>query len=458
MVKYKDAEGKTRFYEPTDRKNEIIRKREEGKAAKGDANDYRNTPEYEKTVKREMSVRETVKRDIDTLLPSCRSYEEMLLRLRELGYRIKDKKVDGTWLSHVTFQPPGARKGVRDNSLGDGLRYTRIVLTAELKERGERIWREEQANGRPRGEDARNTVPPFIPYFDEYEYGKTDLLAIDDTYRSVRREDGGFDIVERSEQERKVLSDIRETDREIKGLIDTTELHRMVAEVEAQRKKKKPYLTKTEEQRLLVQLQQSFECLRYTEKHGVYSYGQMLDMYKANRNTFNNITENLEQVKKLLATMQTVSHAPMMVERITARMEKFKDDEVYLLDKYHDDKEQLARWRSLIAKHGLTTEQGQAAYAEKINGYAERIAELEEVVAKAAEQMAEIENCVYTYDRIDRKHGISNADFMERFERVKAGLEEPLMDEEDLLRSDLEEEQEEEYEPERSEEYRERER
>ena len=117
LVEWTDAEGKKHYYEPTDRKNEMLEKRERGEVSTDDVRSYRNTEQYKEGKKKEDTLTVKIKKDIDRLLPYATDYEHLLRMLRENGYRIKDKKKNGEWLAHITFIPPGAdpeSKGKRD--------------------------------------------------------------------------------------------------------------------------------------------------------------------------------------------------------------------------------------------------------------------------------------------------------------------------------------------------------
>lgn len=56
-----------------------------------------------------------IQADIDFAVSRSRFWEEFLVQMKQLGYRIKEGK-------HTTFIPPGAKKGRRDVTLGEGYR------------------------------------------------------------------------------------------------------------------------------------------------------------------------------------------------------------------------------------------------------------------------------------------------------------------------------------------------
>lgn len=162
LVTYKDKDGVTRYYEPTDRKNELIRKREAGEITKDDVRSYRNTSPYGEKQKKKMDNRTEIKADIDAVLPSCRNYDELLERLRELGYVIRDKKKNGEWLAHISFQSPTQDKATREDKIGDGQFYVRENLEKYIAEQARNIEQEQPVVENNHHEDKTQKVIPFL--------------------------------------------------------------------------------------------------------------------------------------------------------------------------------------------------------------------------------------------------------------------------------------------------------
>ena len=61
-----------------------------------------------------------IQADIDFAVSHSRSWEEFLVQMKQLGYRIKEGK-------HITFIPPSAKKGGRDVTLGERYRKEDIL-------------------------------------------------------------------------------------------------------------------------------------------------------------------------------------------------------------------------------------------------------------------------------------------------------------------------------------------
>ena len=174
LVKYQDSDGNLRYYEPTDRKIEMIRQREEGTVTRDDVNSYRNTFQYEDKEAKKETIRVIVKRDIDYLLPQVSSFESLLQRLKEQGYQIRDKKKNGEWLTYITYKPPTAERGVRDYTLSEDEFYKRENI--------ERIIL-------AKNKEMTATKADSYKYFDEYVVGECDPFNdINENYR-VEKDD-----------------------------------------------------------------------------------------------------------------------------------------------------------------------------------------------------------------------------------------------------------------------------
>jgi len=414
MIHYEDKNGVKRMYEPTDRKNELIKKREKGEISTDDVNSYRNTPKYEETQKIKTDNRTEIKTDIDTVLPSCRSYEELLLRLRELGYIIRDKKKNGDWLAHISFQSPTQDKATREDKIGDGEFYTRDNLTKYIDNQANRLEQEQPLRDDNHGDNKPNKSIPYISY---YEYGKTNLNDIDDNYKTVL-ENGEYQTVERTFTEKKILSDIRIKDSEVSGLIDTTQLHRIIAEQNTQRSQKKPYLSATQEQRLVLQIQNSFRCLQYTEQHHIFSYKQIIDLYSANKGKYDTTIDNFNKAEAAINQLKDILTTPQKLSQLLDKIETSRSDVSYVLEEYNDDKKEVAKYKAIISRYKIETPQGIQALGNKIAEFESKQNVNRGYMENVIIQMSELENCIRTFDRIDTEKGNKNAQAMQEFERV----------------------------------------
>lgn len=192
-IVYKDANGKTKVYEPTERKNEI----KEGEYA--NKNDYRNTEQYAGILARQKDHHEILKEDIDRLLPHVSSYEDLLKQLENVGYDIKAKTKDGSWKKHISFKLPDWEKYTRDSHLGE--EYTREYLVQKIEENLKQISEMEDKNNfrmvdagadeknEPVNEQRQFDTPDDVQNEDIYIYGRIVIEDIDEEYRYRKKKD-----------------------------------------------------------------------------------------------------------------------------------------------------------------------------------------------------------------------------------------------------------------------------
>ncbi len=134
LKKWKDGKGQIHYYEPTERKNAIRSGEYSNK------NDYRNTGSFEQKESNKKSNRQIIKDDIDALLPVVQDYEDLLFCLRNIGYEIKDKKQDGSYMKYISFKPQGADRATRDYKISEDGFYTREKLEDEIiRRRGKEL-------------------------------------------------------------------------------------------------------------------------------------------------------------------------------------------------------------------------------------------------------------------------------------------------------------------------------
>lgn len=424
LIKWKDEEGKVHYYEPTDRKNELLRQREAGEISEDDIGSYRNTFPYEQTVNKEATNREIIRRDIDNLLPVATSYEHLLEMLRNIGYTIKDKKKNGEWLKHVTFQPPTADKGTRDYKIDESGFYIRTNLeqviadfakdraAAEVQKTAGWKTQETKPQGEEKPKAAEKNIPP---YFSSYRYGETDISQIDDDVRTVREKDGKFTTVPRGEAEKTVIHDIRITDGELR-LIDTTELERLVKE---QREGRKPDRPLKRQEILVRQIDDSFKALRFMEKESLYTPSQINNVTKTTWEQYNDCLRMVDKAESLITHLEQVLKVPDKEEIIKARIERLKGNRDYEENELERDKEQLQVYRETMQKYKLNSPEGIASLSAKVEESKARVEQLQFTLSKQRERLAEFDRCISVLSRIEREKGRDGGETMEEYQAIK---------------------------------------
>lgn len=419
LVKYKDKEGNVHYYEPTERKNNLIAQRDAGEISTDDIGSYRNTIPYEQGEHKKEANFEIIKRDIDRLLPVANSYEHLLEMLRQIGYTINDKKKNGDWLKHISFQPPTADKGTRDYKIDDSGFYLREnleqVIAEFVAERAEEKVLPSPSERATVTEKTPKQKKNMPPYFSEYVYGETVLADIDEDVRTVREKDGSYSMVERGETERTVIRDVKAKDGELRQ-IDTAGLDRLIREQSEEKQKISP---QKREEILLNQINDSFHVLRFMEKESLYSRSQINAITKGTWEKYNECRKNLDTLETVVSRLEKVLQVPQKIEIIEARIETMKNNRDYVENELDGDMEQLQAYRETLKRFKLNGPESAQKLEEQVTKSREKIGQLQGMLTYHKERLAEYDRCVSVLNRIDRENGRDNEEIIEAYENIR---------------------------------------
>lgn len=392
LIPWKDEDGNTHYYEPTDRKNELIKKREAGEISSDDVGSYRNTVPYEVTEQKKQSNVEIVRQAIDNLLPHATSYEHLLQMMREQGFEVKDKKKNGDWLAHVTFTPPTADKGVRDSSIDkDTGFYTRENLTRVI------------ADSNAEHDVEVQPEQPKVPYFESYEYGKIDVQSINENYRAKKNPSGEIEIVSRGEAERSVIRDIKHSDFDLRKKYDTSTLDKLIAEQKVA--KKNNVSPKTRSEVLVRQIQDGFENLKFIEQKHLYSYQQINDIVKGLWGQYNACLSKIVEAEAMVERLDYASKTPQMLNEVRKRMESGRNNPEYMMEQYHEDIKVAKACMDSMKRYGITDAASLKELQEKIEKYREQIGKLQSMLDSFSGELYAYNRCVSVLSRIERESG-----------------------------------------------------
>lgn len=110
------------------------------------------------------------------------------------------------------------------------------------------------------------------PHHESYNYGKITPLDIDTRMRTDRGEDGFLKVAKRSGTERAIIMDAQKAHKELSTVYDTTQLQRLIAQQAEAQRLRKP--TRSRDEELVRQIQESFANLKFVEQKGIYSTEQ----------------------------------------------------------------------------------------------------------------------------------------------------------------------------------------
>lgn len=405
LIKYKDKKGNIHYYEPTERKNKLLRQRNsEGKNY--DVGNYRNTMSYEISENKKETMREIIRQDIDRFIPVSHSYEHLLEMLKQIGYKINDKKKNGEWLKYVSFQPPTGDKGVRDYKISDDGFY--------LRENLENVIAEFVKDKKEKNIIPENPNKKMPEYFDEYIYGSIEISDIDEKVRTAKY-DKEFITIERGEVEKVIINNLKQKDNELK-LIDTAEIDKLI--MKKQNNVKNNDSGKNKE-RIISDIKESFRALRFMEKESVYTEQQIISMTSGIWDKYKECLNSIEDIDIMLKQMEKLLKIPDKIGVIEERIEKMKNDLDYKENEWSGDRQQLERYRKLVKKYKLYSQDDFKKIETQVINFRKKSMYLQGALLKYKEQLNDYENCITVLNRIEKENGNNSSDLTKAYEKIK---------------------------------------
>lgn len=392
LIRFKDEDGNIRYFEPTSRKIDLIKQREEGMISTDDVNSYRNTMDYEDAVMKELSNKEIIKYDIDNLLNAAESYDHLLQMLRDIGYEIRDKKKNGDWLAHISFKNPTANKATRDSSLSDDGFYERKNLTAYIDELA--IKRREQEN-----EKKKNTNN--IYYFEDYNLETTNVNDIDEHYKKIKNDDGTFHVLNRTIPEMDIIRELKKTQKEA-GIYDISTIKKLIVAQQEAKQKQRKYIPKSRKEELIIRIQDGFENLKFIEEKNIQSFEHANRIMTSLYDKQTQCQETIEKLDSLIEHLENIIKTPQKLEEIKKRINQKLDDPVYLEFEYETDKNLIQTYQNIIDKYKINDSAGIETLQIKINSAKIRIHKLKKLMEMNRDEIDRYDRCIRVLERAEK--------------------------------------------------------
>lgn len=424
LTQTKNEKGQVRVWEPTPRKIELAKMRDEEVNYPGEVNSYRNTPQHRTWKDDRLNHSDIVKRDIDAILPRCQSYDDLLNQLRLMGYTIRAKRKDGSWLAHVSYKAPDFDRAVREDRIGDGVFYLHDNLIKYLE------------NNKGKAVELPHSDAE-IPFFKDFKYSKVDISQLRDDFYKVQT-DSGIKVKPRTNWQRKAISSIKADDFKVRQLLDTTELHQLAAEQESLSARKQKMKENTEAEKYVARIVNTFRALHSAEYNDFRTYGQMLDTYKNIRKTYDSILMEKRSCEKMLSDRKFVLELPANIQKVENRIAANKGKMDYVLENLQDDSKLLAKLKSTYQQLHLDSPDALDKFKASTDEYQKRMDTINASIADVEQRLADVENCFRTYARIDSEHGIDVQNAASMFERLSHGEYESFERDYGQYRSELE--------------------
>lgn len=366
-IHWTDENGKHHSFEPTQRKRDMIEKRKNGEISSDDISSYRNFEQYEKSNIEKLTQREIIKRDIDTFLPMATDYEHLLAMLREnLGYTIKDKKKDGTYLEHILFINPSYSKGVRDYKIGDGEYYTRKNLEKVISEKlFERQVMNNEDNDNSHGDinKENDDLSDYndVPIINSYSYKDFDLGTLDENRRAWKKKDNSIVILKRGDPERTIIRSAKNIEKESYEKLNNDGFEKWQSEYILHHSFDdgiKMRFNMNDDsvdyaKKRANEIQERLDCLHFIEENNLYDYKRINDVMDRFWHTYNSSFEKLNEIGGRLEKLRFLVDLPNMLERVNYRIKNKMNDTDYVVNELEHDKLLAKKYSEYLSTRGL---------------------------------------------------------------------------------------------------------
>lgn len=348
-----DENGKHHSYEPTKRKSDLIDKKINGELV-GDISSYQNSHRYEFDKIKKETLREIIKRDIDSALVTAESYNHLLDILRnQYGYKINDKKKNGDYLAHITFTPPTASKGVRDYKIGDGEFYKRENLEKYILENQEKKNENEYI-------EITEIEKDNVPMFDKYIYERIDISNIDIERRAWCSNDE-IKIVKRGELEKVLIREAQSIEQVAIDKFRTDGFERWKADYILHHLKDETvssrFSVKSEQlayaENKVKEIQERLDALHFVEDNHLYNYHNVNDVMKGFWDRYNTSFEKLNEVGSKLERLRFIVQLPQNIEVIQNRINANSSNSKYMNFEYSNDIALLQKYQKYLSSKNL---------------------------------------------------------------------------------------------------------
>lgn len=335
LISYRDSKGNLHYYEPTDRKNSLVNDREDGKITTDDIGSYRNTNSYKNTNYKSEKIRDIIRKDIDNILPQVTSYESLLQRLRNLQYSIKDKKKNGEWLSHITFQPTFSSKGIRDSSLDKDGFYIRTNLEKVISE-----------NNKNRN---FNISDENIRYIDSYNIDN--IRFINSKYKVQKDFDGNIYTRNRTVIESDVILDLKKSFDEISLKYNTEH----IKELSERFKNSNQGISKFDAE-LISSIQFKINCLNFIENKDITTYRAIDQRLYTVKEQLNKLNDGINRLDLAIKRDKRICILPEEINRIKLRIASNRNNSDYIQSELKKDSELIKKYKYVLEKKNIYQE------------------------------------------------------------------------------------------------------
>lgn len=391
-VIYKDENGKTKIFEPTERKLNLSENEFSN-------NDYRNSIAYSNSKKySEMPHYKIVQHDMNNAIKISQNYEEMLQNLRNMGYIINDKTKNGEWRKRISFKLPEWDKPVRDTSLEE--KYLRENLNKYFE------------NHQAEKESNDIGINDFVDDEEIYQYGRMIIEELNEKYRYERNENNEVRKVDRSELEKMLIKNTKKVNREINEIVSQA--------VHPERERIQTLENGTKKQQYYIDIiNNNLKTLKFVEDNNLQSFKQISEKVSVLYDKRNKCYVQLKKMSEMMKKASVVQEAVSQYLALHDNIEKNSDNPDYQLYEMANDEMLLKEYSSILKKYNLNSDEEISGYNQRFKEYRENFTIISKQLEDTNKNIMAYDSCINNISRVDKEYSNIYSEQIEEYFREK---------------------------------------
>ncbi len=144
----------------------------------------------------------------------------------------------------------------------------------------------------------------------------------------------------------------------------------------------------------------------------------MLYHYTANKTKYDATIDNFKKAETVIERLKEVLNVPQKLSALQDKIDKNKSNVSYILEEYNADRKMVEHYKATMTKYKIDTPQGEQSLRTKVSEYETKQNANRGYMAAVITNMAELENCIRTFERIDRESGKEENETVREFEKM----------------------------------------
>ena len=383
---YKDEAGNWNCFEPTERKRQIA------KGEYSNKNDYRNYEAYINSEQYKESNRSIIRKDIDRYIPQSKDLDDLIEKLENIGYEVKNLNSKGEYLKSISFKAPSQDGFIRGKANSLGKDYTRESIIKRIEE-AKRSRNEPHLDvGSVPAEKA-----PHPHQHIEYDYENINIDEIDEEKRKrYNKVNATWEWVRRSELEKYVIKDVKFLNNRVDELYKNAQYQNL--------QEKQYYGRKAEQQKTIDRINDSLQALKFIENKNIKSFQQINDTVQSLHEKNEQIDIELVKIKEYLKEMNMDIVLIKQYNDLKHSIAVNSSNSDYVTFELKGEEALLEKYEQILKAKKLITAEKQAEYVSKFENYNARYTELAMAKERINKMINEYDMTVKVLDRVDRDY------------------------------------------------------